>query len=73
MISSVITYDGSIEDLRRKIEYYQMPEHQEELETIAKAGCEYVRANFKGEVVAERLMNELIEKQQKWLKEQNNG
>lgn len=68
-----ITYDGSIEDLRRKIEYYQMPEHQEELETIAKAGCEYVRANFKGEVVAERLMNELIEKQQKWLKEQNNG
>lgn len=61
-----ITYDGSIEDLKRVIKYYQMDEHQEELEKIAKAGCEYVRENFRGPVVAEKLLNNLIEKQKEW-------
>lgn len=62
-----ITYDGSKEDLKRVIEYYQADEHQEELEKIAKAGCEYVRENFRGPVVAEKLINGLFEEQRKWL------
>lgn len=64
-----ITYDGSKEDLKRVIEYYQMEEHQAELERIANTGCEYVRTNFNGDTVAERLLNQLIERQKKWLKE----
>lgn len=62
-----ITYDGTKEDLRRVIEYYQMDEHQEELEQIAKAGCEFVRENFAGEVVAKRLIEDLVAEQKKWL------
>ena len=56
-----IGYDGTIENLKAKISYYQMPEHQEELEHIAKTGCEFVRKNFCGSVIAERLMNALIQ------------
>lgn len=62
-----ITYDGSKEDLRRVIEYYQMDEHQEELEQIAKTGCAYVRTHFNGDAVAEKLMKDLVAEQQKWL------
>lgn len=62
-----ITYDGTKEDLKRVIEYYQMDEHQEELEQIAKAGCEFVRENFVGEVVAKRLIEDLVAEQKKWL------
>lgn len=54
-----IGYDGTIENLKAKIKYYQMPEHQQELEIIAKAGCEFVRRNFCGKKVAENLMNAL--------------
>ena len=64
-----ITYDGSKEDLRRVIEYYQMDEHQEELEKIAETGYKYVRDNFNGETVAANLMKELEEKQKRWLGE----
>lgn len=64
-----ITYDGSKEDLRRVIEYYQMDEHQEELEKIAETGYKYVRDNFNGETVAANLMKELEEKQKRWLEE----
>lgn len=55
-----ISYDGTKEGLRNTIEYYQKPEHQEELERIAKNGCEFVRTNFQGDVVAERLFKELV-------------
>lgn len=55
-----IGYDGSIEDLRSKIEYYQQTEHQEELERIAKTGCEFVRKNFYGPVIAEKLVKSLV-------------
>lgn len=61
-----ITYDGSKEDLRRVIEYYQMDEHQAELEQIAKNGCEYVHSNFNGHIVAERLIHDLEEQQHLW-------
>lgn len=60
-----ITYDGSKEDLRRVIEYYQMDEHQEELEKIAETGCKYVRDNFNGETVAANLMKQLEEQQKR--------
>lgn len=56
-----IGYDGTIEDLKSKISYYQQPEHQKELERIAKTGCEFVRNNFCGPVVAEKLVTRLIE------------
>ncbi len=62
-----IGYDGTLEDLKVKIHYYQMPEHQEELEQIAKTGCEYVRTHFRGDVVAEKLITAL-QQQQEWLK-----
>jgi len=65
-----ITYDGTKEDLRRVIEYYQMDEHQEELEKIAKTGCEYVRTHFNGEAAAKNLLNKLEEKQREWLKKE---
>lgn len=63
-----ITYDGTKEDLKRVIEYYQMDEHQEELERIAKTGCEYVRTNFNGDAVAKKLLKQLEEQQKEWLK-----
>ena len=66
-----IGYDGSLEDLKKKISYYQRPEHQEELEKIAKTGCEFVRSNFNGPASAEKLLNNLIEAQNRWKK--NNG
>lgn len=62
-----ITYDGTKEDLRRVIEYYQMDEHQAELEQIAKTGCEYVRTHFNGDAVAEKLLHDLQEQQKTWL------
>ena len=64
-----ITYDGTKEDLKRVIEYYQMDEHQAELEQIAKTGCEYVRNHFNGDAVAEKLLHDLEEQQKIWLME----
>lgn len=63
-----ITYDGTKEDLKRVIEYYQADEHQAELEKIAKTGCDYVRVHFNGNAVAENLMKQLEEKQAEWMK-----
>ena len=61
-----ITYDGSIEDLRRVIEYYQADDHQKELEDIAKTGCEYVRTHFNGDAAAEHLLEQLKTQQKAW-------
>jgi len=55
-----ISYDGTKEGLKSTVEYWQRSEHQEELEQIAKRGCEYVRENFCGEKVARELMNTLV-------------
>lgn len=63
-----ITYNGTKEDLKRVIEYYQMDEHQIELEQIAKTGCAYVRTHFNGNAVAENLLKQLEEKQMEWMK-----
>lgn len=62
-----IGYDGSLEDLKAKIQYYQAPEHQEELERIAATGCAYVREHFNGDTAAESLLEKLKEQQAIWL------
>lgn len=49
-----ISYDGTIKDLKRKAEYYLSPEHQKDLEKIAKTGSEFVRKNFSEKRVAEK-------------------
>ena len=64
-----ITYDGTKEDLKRVIEYYQMNEHQVELEKIAKTGCEYVRTHFNGNVVAEQLLHSLEQQKKMWMEQ----
>lgn len=56
-----ISYDGTMGDLIAKIRYYQKPENQEELEQIAKTGCEFVRKNFSEENVAKNFLRTLIE------------
>lgn len=54
-----IAYDGTLEDLQSKIRFFQQPEHQEKIATIAKNGCEYVRTNFSQEVVAKEYYESL--------------
>ena len=58
-----IGYDGTIEDLRRVIEFYQRPEHQDELERIANAGYEFAQKHFNGKYSAEILLNQIREYQ----------
>lgn len=62
-----IGYDGTLEDLRSKIEYYQQPSHQQELEQIAKNGHEFAIQHFNGESIAKRLIEQLIEAQKEKL------
>lgn len=64
-----IGYDGTLDDLKAKISYYQQPEHQQELEAIAQAGCEFVRSHFNGPAAAEALLNNLLAAQRRWLEE----
>lgn len=61
-----IGYDGTLEDLKAKITYYQQPEHQEELERIANAGYEFAQSHFRGEVVAQELLEKLQKAQAEW-------
>ena len=61
-----IGYDGTLNDLKAKISYYQQPEHQQELEAIAKAGCDFVRSHFNGRAAAESLLNNLLNAQLNW-------
>ena len=62
-----IGLQGAVDDLKAKISYYQQPEHQQELEAIAKAGCEFVRSHFNGKAAAESLLNNLLDAQKRWL------
>ena len=55
-----IGYDGSLKDLRNKIEYYMQKEHQKELATIAEKGQSYVCTNFSEEVVAKSFFQKLF-------------
>ena len=61
-----IGYDGTLDDLKAKITYYQQPEHQDELERIANAGCEFANKHFRGEAVAKDLLDKLIKAQEEW-------
>ena len=61
-----IAYDGTKEGLRQTVEYWQRPENQEELEQIARTGCDFVRKNFCGPIVAEKLLENLIMEQRNW-------
>lgn len=61
-----ITYDGTLEDMERVVRKYQaMPE---ELEQIAKRGCEFIRAHFNTKVVAEKFEEQLLEGYNEYLK-----
>ena len=53
-----ICYDGTLEDLKIKIKYYQ--NHNDGLEKIANAGYEFVKENFNGKIVANKLYNDLL-------------
>lgn len=64
-----IGYDGTLDDLKSKISYYQQPEHQQELEDIAKAGCDFVRSHFNSTAAAKSLLDNLLDAQQRWLQE----
>lgn len=55
-----IGYDGSLEDLKAKITYYQQPENQAKLESIANAGYEFAEKHFRGEKAAEMLLEKII-------------
>lgn len=61
-----IGYDGTLEDLKTKIAYYQQPEHQEELERIANAGYEFAQTHFRGDIVAKELLEKLQKAQAEW-------
>ena len=56
-----VGYDGSLSDLRQKIEYYMKEEHQEALAEIAANGMVYAREHFSEETVAENFVKELLE------------
>lgn len=55
-----IGYDGTLDDLKAKITYYQQPEQQEELERIANSGYEFVHDNFNGESAAKNLIEKIV-------------
>lgn len=66
-----IGYDGTLKNLAEKIAYYQI--HQEELEKIARTGCQYVHENFNGNKVAEDFYKQIIQLSRKRTREKKNG
>ena len=66
-----IGYDGTLDDLKSKIVYYQQPENQGELERIALAGYEFAEEHFRGDSVARYLVTRLVEERNKWLAKQS--
>lgn len=52
-----IAYDGSVEDLQKKIKYYQT--HQKELAQIAANGCEFAKKRFTENKVKDDFWNYL--------------
>ena len=55
-----IAYNGTLEDLRAKCEYYM--QNEAELENIAMEGCKFVRTNFNCHTVAENFFNKITGK-----------
>lgn len=58
-----IGYDGTLDDLKAKIKYYQQSENQDELEFIANAGYEFAQRFFNSTTSASVLMEKLVEEQ----------
>lgn len=54
-----IGYDGSIDNLKQVIQFYQKEENAKKLEQIAANGYDFVRKNFNKNIVAERLINNM--------------
>jgi hypothetical protein len=52
-----IAYDGSLEDLMRKVSYYQI--HNDQLDLIASNGYEFVLKNLNAETVYEKFIDYL--------------
>lgn len=47
-----ISYDGTVENLKEAIDFWQKEENQDKLRIIAENGCKFVRENFSQEKVA---------------------
>lgn len=60
-----IPYDGSLGELKEKISYYQQPENQEQLRSIAEAGYKFARTHFNKDYVGEYLLDQLITAQKR--------
>lgn len=67
-----IGYDGSLDDLKNKISYYQCPENQKELEEIAKAGQKYAQTHFRKDVVAAEFWSKLLDSKKDWVSSHKN-
>lgn len=65
-----IGYDGSLDNLIKKISYYQDPAHNTELESIAEKGYEFAREHFSGTNAAKDLLDKLIAARNSWMKNQ---
>ena len=62
-----IGYDGSLEDLNKKISYYQ--QHEDELEKIAENGYIFAHEHFSGDTVAKNLLDALIQQKGEYKKD----
>lgn len=73
LISGVhyIGYNGTLDDLKRKIIYYQ--KHTRQLEKIAQNGYEYVTKKFNGNAVASKFWKDLEELAEKYKKNNYNS
>lgn len=58
--ANYIAYDGTLDNLKEKIRYYQ--NHEEDLSRIAQAGYEFVRKNFNKEKVIDDFLKEIFTK-----------
>jgi len=56
-----IAYDGTLEDLRKKLSYYLDPEHERELSDIADQGYRFAREHFSKNASSKKLIEQLVE------------
>lgn len=54
-----ISYNGTLEDLKEKISFWQKEENQIKLSKIATEGCTYIRENFNSATVCNNLVKNL--------------
>ncbi len=57
-----IGYDGTLEDLKRVITFYQQLENQDKLEQIANAGYEFAQEHFRGDKAAKFLIDSMMDR-----------